>query len=250
MADELTFRALVLRETAVGDYDKLLTLIAEDTGKILVSCKGVRNIKSHRLASTQLFCFNEITVTIKKGRYFLKEASLIENFYAIREDIERLALAQYVAQVTEEVCVEGEADNDILALALNTLYMLSDSDKPMYHIKACFELRLCALIGFMPDLTACRSCGADSDKLLLDIGEGNLICADCALDENSVGLTVICKSTLDAMRYVINSPSKRIFAFSLDDGAYPEFASVCEGYIIYRLEKNFDTLKFYHSLGL
>ena len=249
MAEDLTFRALVLRETATGESDKLLTLLAENMGKITVSCRGVRSIKSHRLATTQLFCFNEFTVTVKKDRYYLKEASLIENFYAIRENIEKLALAQYVSELTEEVCVEGEEANEILALALNTLFMLSESSRSIYHIKSCFELRLCCLIGFMPDLSVCRSCQSE-EQLYFDIAEGTLICSQCALDENAKNVCFLEKGTLDAMRYLTSAPSKRIFSFIIDEDLYPSLSQVCENYLIYRLEKKFETLSFFHSLGL
>lgn len=251
MTEELTFKALVLRETPLGESDKLLTVIADGLGKALISCRGVRSIKSHRLASTQIFCYDEFTVSVKKGRYFLKEATLIENFYSLREDIERLALAQYVAEVTETVCVEEMADNDLLALALNTLYMLSSTERTVYHIKACFEMRLASLIGFMPQLGECAICQKkEDDPLFLDIPGGTLLCSECALNSDKGSVTALSPDVLGALRYITSASPKRIFSFTLDDTLYPELSSVCENYLIYHLEKSFDTLKFFHSLGL
>lgn len=253
MTEELTFKALVLRETMMGESDKLLTVLAENMGKLLISCKGVRNIKSHRLASTQLFCYDEFTVSVKGGRYFLKEAQLIENFYKVREDIEKLALSQYVAEVTEEVSIEGEYDNSVLSLALNTLFMIAGSDKEKSHIKGCFELRLASLLGFMPDLSVCEICSKDASTAFLDVQGGTLICDSCLADmpnTNNAQYLELGSGTLAAMRYVISAPAKRIFSFNLEKAESAEFSLVCESYLLSHLEKNtFDTLKFYKSLG-
>ncbi len=254
MNEEATFKALVLRETLLGENDKLLTVLAENIGKVLVSCKGVRNIKSRRLASTQLFCYVEFTVSVRNGKYYLKEAELIESFYGIRENIEKLVLAQYVTEVTEEVSIEGEYDNSVLSLALNTLFMLARSQRENSHIKGCFELRLASIIGFMPDLSECEVCGRETAAAFIDLTGGRLICKSCLAEfpttENAIYIE-LCENVLAAMRYVISAPPKRIFSFSLDEKNTAEFSSVCERYLLSHLEKtDFDSLKFYRSLGL
>lgn len=255
MTKELTIKALVLREIPMGESDKLITVLAKDMGKLLISCKGVRNTKSHRLSSTQLFCYDEFTLTEKDEKYYLKEAALIENFYSIREDIEKLALAQYVLQVTEEVSIEGEYDNSVLSLVLNTLYMISSSNKGLKHIKACFELRIASILGFMPDLSECSVCARKTPPpFFLDIEGGNIICKDCMSeisDFDAWKYADLSAALFLAVRYVISAPPKRVFSFNLGSDEDVKFFDLCERYLLTHLEKDtFDTLKFYRSLGL
>ena len=253
MANEKTFKGLVVRELATGEQDKLISVIAEGQGKITISCKGVRNIRSQRLASTQLFCYNEFTVSEKGGKMYLKEAQLINNFYALRENIESLALAQYVCDAVCEVSLEGDSEDDgILNLALNTLYIISTGSKPKELIKAAFELRLCSITGFAPLLDSCSVCGEAKDGYTFDIIGGVLICGECRLNvENTViSGASLTPPLLSAMRYIISAPPKRLFSFGIDENLYHELSDITERYFLSKIERSFDTLKFYHSLGI
>ena len=253
MANEKTFKGLIVRELAMGEQDKLISVIAEGIGKVMISCKGVRNIRSHRLAATQLFCYDEFTVSEKGGRMYLKEVALIDNFYPLRENIESLALAQYICDAVCEVSLEGDSEDDeILNLALNTLYLISTGSKSKVLIKAAFELRLCSIIGFAPLLDSCSVCGEKKDNYSLDINGGVLICDDCWLNtENTViSGAKLSPAILSAMRYIVSAPPKRFFSFGIDESLYPELSDICERYFLSKTERSFDTLKFYRSLGI
>ena len=253
MPHEMTFRGLIVRETAIGEQDKLISVISEGDGKLLLTCKGVRSIKSQRLAATQLFCYDEFTVTEKNGRLYLKEAVLIENFYALREDIERLALAQYVCDAVCEVSMEGETDNGtVLSLTLNTLYAVAGRIKPLPLIKGAFEMRLSAEIGFMPMLDTCSICSSEKEHNYLDINGGVLICSDCFLDmpgDKHTDTAPLPHALLLALRYVVSAPVKRLFSFTVAEELYADLSLVCEKYFLARVEHGFETLSFYHSLG-
>ena len=43
--DQIKTKAIVLRSTAFGDHDKMLTLLGETTGKISVVAKGGKSLK-------------------------------------------------------------------------------------------------------------------------------------------------------------------------------------------------------------
>lgn len=253
MPHERTFRALIVRETAVGEQDKLISVISENEGKLLINCKGVRSIKSQRLSATQLFCYDEFTVTERNGRLYLKEAELIENFYPVREDIERLALAQYVCDAVCEVSMEGETgDSAVISLALNTLYVIAENSKPLALIKGTFEMRLSAEIGYMPMLDMCSVCEREKEHYYLDINGGVLICADCFMDiprEKAPVSAALPRPLLLALRYIVSAPSKRLFSFTINEELYADFSLVCEKYFLARVEHGFETLDFYHSLG-
>lgn len=253
MANELTFRALVVREISTGESDKLISVIAQDLGKVFITCKGVRNIKSQRLSSSQLFCYTEFTVTERYDRYYLKEAALIENFYPIREDIEKLALAEYICDAAGELSLEGECeDNNILSLALNTLFVISEGTRPLPLIKSAFEMRLCLLSGFAPSLEGCGICGGSASSYILDIDGGMLVCGSCALSLEDAGRPVkgpaISGALLSALNYIVSAPPKRLFSFTLDKTLEKELAEVTEKYFLYHVERGFDTLNFYNSL--
>jgi DNA repair protein RecO (recombination protein O) len=177
----------------------------------------------------------------------------------LRGDLDRFAAAQYIADVAGEVCVENNDEGEMLRLTLNTLYMLSETDRDVDFVKAVFELRTAALSGFCPDLTACGLCeGTEGEPMYLDVMNGSLRCGECfgteADTDSRIGAataTVILPlspSVLHGMRYVIGAPAKRVFSFTLPEEAQADFCRVCEKYLVNQLERSFRTLEFYHNI--
>lgn len=253
MSESIITRGLAIRETAIGENDKIITFLTPSLGKISVYCRGVRSIKSHRIAATQLFCYDELTLAVKGDRYTLTEACLIENFFDIRSDIEKFALAQYFADLLCEVCLENEDQSELLSLALNSLHILL-SDKPLTLIKSVFELRVLCEIGLMPDLSACEICSCADGEFYLDPVGGTLLCRECIFEgshnpaDTPHAYVFVGSHVLRAMRYIIKAPKKRIFAFSAEPSLLKELVSVCEKYTLSQIGRSFDSLDFYRSL--
>ena len=80
-------KGIVIREVPKGETSKLLTVVTSSLGVITVNAKGVRKLSSPYLKSAQLFAFSDMLIYDKNGFYTLSEASLIADFYPIREDI-------------------------------------------------------------------------------------------------------------------------------------------------------------------
>lgn len=246
-------KGLVVRTVDVGESGRMLTVLTGELGKLSVYGAGVRSIKSHRLNATQLFCYSEMTLQVRSDRYYLGEVTPIEDFYALREDLVRLSLAQYVADAVSTLTVEGEDQSEILRLALNTLYLLASGKKPYELIKGAFELRLAALLGFMPDLLGCGECGKP-DALFLIPEDGSLICGDCLLKlsegvQSPPLLLPLSPAALRAMRYVLSAAERRVFAFSLESEEQETFANACEKYLLYHIDRGFETLEFYKLMA-
>ena len=253
--ETLKVNGLIIREVSVGDSDKLITVLTDTVGKITVSCKGVRNIKSRRIAASQLFSYGELLLNVRAGRYYLSDATVENSFFELNTSLEKLSLAQYFCQTVSCVTVENEEQRDILSLILNSLYVLCHTKKDPDFVKAVFEMRLCALVGFCPDLSACQGCGFEFDSfeksLYLDIGGGCLLCSDCLLNEGQKdSLVPLERHILYALRYIVSAPPKKIFsfAFSDDQGSAKELSDITEKYLRYHLDRGFETLDFYHSI--
>lgn len=247
MNETSTLRGLVLRTVDMGESDRLMTILTAEEGKITLSAKGVRSVKSHRMAACQPFCYSEFTVNSRGAKRILTETRLIENFYAIREDIERFALASYLCEVTETVTVEDGEQGDILSLLLNCLYLIGNRQKELWLIKGVFEWRLAALLGFMPDLSVCAECGAKSGSMALSLIDGCLYCTDCMMKEKKP-LGIWLDDTLPLLRYLLTTPAKRLFAVEVDGALENTFSAVCEKYLLHQVGRSFATLAFYKTL--
>lgn len=94
-----------------------------------------------------------------QGRWTVKEASTERLFQGVRDDLERLALGCYFAEVAELLAVEGVASSELLSLILNSLHALDKmKEKPLALVKAAFELKAMCLSGYEPLLDGCAVC--------------------------------------------------------------------------------------------
>ena len=154
----IKIKGIVLAENNMGDYDKMLTILTPNFGKISCAAKGARRPKSALLAGTQLFCFGEYLVYQGTSTYHMNSCETIEMFYKIRTDLDKLKYAIHINKIVQDVTDENENCYNILQLYLNTLYMLSETQKDKEFIVSIFKLRLLSILGFMPRLMACVSC--------------------------------------------------------------------------------------------
>ena len=240
---------IVLRETETKDTDKILTVLTRTEGKLAVVARGARRRRSRIAAAAQLLVYSEMTLYQKGNWSILDDASTIELFDGVRQDVELLALGSYFAELTELLTAEDVPAPEILSLLLNALYVLGTLRREPAQVKAAFELRLLALGGFEPMLECCAVCGADvPEEPMLDVVQGVLHCRRCVL-EGRRGLSMpLCASSLAAMRHVLRCAPKILYAFSLSPGALRWMEDAAEAFAAAQLERGFCTLDFYKQL--
>lgn len=252
--NEIATKAVVIREGMLGEADKLLTLLTPERGRLVVRCRGVRTLKSRRFAAAQLYAYSDMLLSEKDGRYSLEEADVLETFFGLRERLESIACANYLADLLNTVTVEGEGDPALMSLFLNALYLLAKGEKSCLLIKSVFEARLLVHLGIMPDLSACEGCGKKTFSLgWLDVAGGAVLCADCAASETPTDhserlLLPLSKGTLDWLRYLFCCDGKKIFSFTADAALLDEFSRLTERYLLYHTGKEFTTLDFLRTV--
>jgi DNA repair protein RecO (recombination protein O) len=150
---------IISKETNTGDADRFLTILTFEAGKTECFAKGIRKQKSKLSATAGLFCYGEYQLFGKSNRNTLTSGKLTENFYNIRNDIVRLTYAIHFLEVSRDVILEGQPFPEALKMLLNSLYMLSYTDKNPEIISRVFEMRMMSLSGFSPVLEKCVHCG-------------------------------------------------------------------------------------------
>ena len=68
---------IVIKEMMAGETGKRILVITREHGKMLLSARGSKNVKSGILAATQLFSYCEFTVFEGKGFYSVTQADVI-----------------------------------------------------------------------------------------------------------------------------------------------------------------------------
>ena len=248
MANERTvIRGIVLRSVDTREADKILTVLTGEQGKLAVVAKGARSRRSRVTAATQFLAYSEMTLTERRGWQILAEANTIELFSGVREDLERLSLASYFAELTDAVTYEDLPAGEILPLLLNALYALGTLHYPPAVVKPAFEVKLMALSGFEPLLDRCAVCGAaEVEEPMLDVVWGTLHCARCP---QKGGLSMpLGAAGLAALRHIVYGDPKRLYAFRLPEEALRWVNHAAEAYVAAQLERGFRTLDYYKQV--
>ena len=148
---QIKVNGIVISENNMGDFDKMLTILTPNLGKIGCSARGARRPKSLLLSGTQFLCFGEYMLFKGSETYSINSCETIEMFYNIRTDLEKLTYASYITKIINDVTTENQNSFYTLKLFLNTLYMISETDKNLDFIVAVFKIRILKILGFAPN---------------------------------------------------------------------------------------------------
>lgn len=237
-------KGLILRETAYKEADVMLSVLTECNGKLSVLARGAKRKGSRISAAIQLFSYSEFSLYESGGRYTLNEAEPIEMFFGIREDIQKLSLASYFAEVLEQASDEESIDPELLRLGLNSFYALSKLDIPHKKLKAVFELKVAQLAGYSPNLLFCGVCNKSENLIMFDVQNGSVTCGSCG----GYHCHRIDQTVLDAMRFILDADMKHIFSFKISDASMDILSDITDIYLKTHFGRNFKTNIFYKSL--
>ena len=251
-------KGLVIRTVDLKESDRLLTIFTEEMGVVTALARGARTLKSRKMSSTMQFCYSSFVLTKRDDKYTVKDAELIESFFGIRDSIEGLALAAYIADVLSDVTT-AESDRDLLRLSLNSLYAISTGKYSLAMVKAAFEIRAASILGFMPDVLSCAVCEREEGDFFFDIMGGHIVCAECRKKQTREDIPdpedrerrIVCilsESAKKALAYCVHAPLERLFSFKLLPDDARLFSLAAEDYIVNQLERSFKTLDFYNKV--
>ena len=225
---------IIISENNLGDYDKMLTMLTPGLGKISCVAKGARRQKSALLAGTQLLCFGEYLMYKGANTYNINSCETIEVFYKLRTDLDKLNYAIMITKIVRDVTEENQNSYKILQLFLNTLYMISETDKNPEFILNVFKMKLLCFLGFTPIITECTNCKQKENLKYFSFKDNGFKCESCARQDK--GAIQMSESTVNAIKYIVMAPAKKLYSFNLKDDALNEFKMITKIYFNEKLE--------------
>ena len=237
---------LILREyDTLSEADRFVAILTRDRGIVRASARGAKRTKSRFGSSTQPLCYSRLSLIPGRDKYVIEDAQPIEVFFALRQDVERLALAQYFCELALRLCPTDMAAPQHLRLLLGGLHFLAQGEKDPLLIKSVVEGRLLSLEGYMPDLTGCTLCGQVEPPLWFSPSAGTLSCSAHAGQGDAIEVSA---GVLAALRHVLYGDFERCFAFTLPAADCALLATLMERFLLAQTQHHFATLDFYHTL--
>ena len=230
-------KGIIIAEKIMSDFDKMLTILTPNMGKIECVAKGSRRPKSLLMAGTQFLCFGDYMLYKGGENYSMNSCETIELFYNIRTDLDKLKYAVYITKIINDVTTENQNNYKILQLYLNTLYVISNTDKDLEFVTSIFRLRLLSIIGYRPEIEECKTCKEKENLTKFSIRDNGFKCTACGKQDK--GAIDMSETTKDAIRYIILSDAKKIYSFQVPKESIEELKIISKLYLTEKLEKEY-----------
>lgn len=247
-------KAIVLKHTFLSEEDKKLYLLSRDYGLIEAKARGVKRLKGTLLNTTEDFCYSDFCLFSGKSGYIVNSADKLDNFFFLRDDIEKMALASYFCELTYYLTPTAENAEVFLRLLCNSLYFLASGKRTPAFLKPVYEFRAMAESGFAPNLVACENCGAYDHKVMYFYPlQGAILCDNCVDSVSPSSQEQTCRfmltpNVLAALRHILYAELDRLFNFKVNSETLNYLDSISEYYVKLYLERSIKSLEFYHSI--
>ncbi len=169
--------AVVLRTHKLGEADRILVLMTSGRGKVRAVAKGVRKTKSR--FGSRLEPPGHVSLLLYEGRNLdvVSQADSLDNYRAIREDLDRMTDALSLVEAVDQVAQEGESNTALFRMLAAALRTLAGVEQRPPLLVGAFYWKLLALEGVAPVLDECVRCGA-ADLVSFDPAEGGTLCRE------------------------------------------------------------------------
>jgi DNA repair protein RecO (recombination protein O) len=179
--------AVVLRSFRYGEADRVLHLYTLDRGRVGALAKGVRKTRSRFGARLEPLSHAELVLHEGRGELqTVTGAELIRSHHAAREDSYRLGIGMVGAEAMLRLFPEQERNQRAFRALTRFLDLLDDletgrAQRPALDpLALSFQLKLLWLSGYLPHLTSCAECGAETKLAGYSPRAGGALCAACA----------------------------------------------------------------------
>ena len=160
---EARIEAVILKQQDYRENDALITVLSKDYGKLGFVCRGIRKMASKNAVSCMPFVLSELMFDYKEQAtlFSLKSARVLAAHRHIREDLEKMAIAQVMCEIADKLLEQGESDleaagevYELLSVSLDRL----DSEADSYLILAQFTALALKTEGIEPVVDECVLC--------------------------------------------------------------------------------------------
>jgi DNA repair protein RecO (recombination protein O) len=181
--------AVVLRSLRFGEADRVLHLYTLDRGRIGAVAKGIRRTKSR--FGGRLEPLSHVELVLHEGSGDLQTITgvqLIRPHSAAREGHYRVSVGFVALEAMLRLFPEQEANERAFEALTRFLDLLdevdpkSDARPALDPLVLAFQLKLLWLAGYLPHLTSCAECGAETGLAGYSPRAGGAVCENCRAD--------------------------------------------------------------------
>lgn len=241
MGQNIAVTGMVLNVMPIGDYDKRITLLTRERGKITAFARGARRANSQLLAAANPFSFGEFELFEGRSSYTVVKASIQNYFRELTADFTVTYYGFYFLEFADYYCQENNDEKEMLKLLYQSLRALESPAYDNRLVRIIFELKAMAVNGVAPNVFSCLRCGKKEKLCWFSVKKGGILCEECR--QEAADVIRISESALYAMQYVISSTIKKLYTFRLSEDVLLELQKIMKTYLERYAAHPFKSLK-------
>jgi DNA repair protein RecO (recombination protein O) len=234
---------IILRRQALGEADRIVTLLTREHGKLRAAARGIRRTTS-RLGG-RVEPFTHARFLLARGRTFdvIAQVEVVDAFAGLRADLLRSAHAAYVAELVDRLLPEHDRHEDVFALVRATLARLDQAGEEEAELAALwFALHLASALGYRPGVGACAGCGRPLPQGTGGPGEawafspalGGVLCPACAARHEDAIRSA--PGALAVLAHLLRLPSAQSIRLRIPPAGRRDLSRLVQAHLEYRLE--------------
>ncbi len=214
MQDFCTVTGMVISQTPIGEYDRRISILTREKGKITAFASGARRPGSRFMAATNPFSFGEFKLFEGKN-YRLKEVDISNYFEALRSDYIGAYFGMYFLEIADYYTRENNDEKEMLKLLYQSFRALEHPWLDNRLVQAVYEMKALVVNGEFP--------GIPGDMQLLE-------------------------STEYALHHIATTSVEKLYTFTVTPEVLCELRKVAAKYRDHFMEKQFKSLQILETL--
>ncbi|MDZ8052330.1 MAG: DNA repair protein RecO [Aulosira sp. ZfuVER01] len=147
-----------LKTQALGESDKIVTILTREFGLIRAAAPGARKHNSSLGGRSGMFVVNELLIAKGRSLDKITQAQTIKTYPGLTKDLGKLAASQYLAEIVLCQALSEQPQEELYELLnehLNRLEALSNTEADILAHLSHGVFHLLALAGLTPQVQVC-----------------------------------------------------------------------------------------------
>lgn len=235
--------AFILKTHPFRTSSLIVTAFSRTFGKIKGVAKGVRTEGAARPGAFEPFTLVELIFYEKhqSDLHLFSDVAVLETYEKLKQDLEVLATAYYVAELTDQLSQPHDPHEALFDL-LHLIFEFLPSVPPV-HLARLFEVRVLQEVGLFPHLEGCLGCGETRpEKIYFSQRQGAVYCGRCRQKSSDARASSL--AVLEAMRSFMNPSVAEVLKNPLDPEVEKGIGDILEGFLTEKVGKRLVARRF------
>lgn len=172
----MEFVGFVIRSTPFRDHDAMVTVLSNDKLHSFLA-RGALKYESKLGHTINIYSKSRFQITRGKEGYILRNAELIDSFENSKSDILRLAVLDFIGELTNKM-IQSEDAKNVYPFLERSLELINSGFSPL-TVAIIYFAKVLDVTGYSINVDSCQICGKKDHIVAVSYEDGGFICQDC-----------------------------------------------------------------------